>query len=145
MHILRCARHQTWSRRESCNARPDSFGAGVFYFGAGVSAHASAIISSTLSAAAGLAVALLAWHTFEVMMEPANVTIEILKSIRDEVRAEVAAVREQQVRSEIRVATELVAVAGEFRALREDLRSAGLRARLDDHEQRIEALENRTE
>jgi predicted nucleic acid-binding Zn-ribbon protein len=89
------------------------------------------------------------------MMEPTNVTIEILKSIRDEmrgvrgevvaVRNEVAAVREQHVRSEIRVATELVAVAGEFRALREDLHSAGLRARLDDHEQRIEALENRTE
>jgi hypothetical protein len=82
------------------------------------------------------------------MMEPTNVTIEILKSIRDEmrgVRGEVAAVREQQVRSESRVATELVAIAGEFRALREDLRTAGLRARLDDHEQRIEALENRTE
>jgi hypothetical protein len=102
-------------------------------------------------------------------MDPSNLTIEILKSIRDEVRItnervdavrgevaavrgevaglrlEVAGVREQQVHSEIRIATELVAFVGEFRALRDDLRNIGVRARLEDHEQRIEALENRTE
>jgi predicted nucleic acid-binding Zn-ribbon protein len=108
-------------------------------------------------------------------MEPTDLTIEILKSIRDEVKGvrgevksvrdeltnvknevtsvrnevrltneRVDALRDQQVRTEIRLATELVTVAGEFRALREDLRSAGVRARLDDHEQRIGALENRT-
>ena len=101
-------------------------------------------------------------------MEPANLTIEILKSIRDEVRitnervdavrgelivlrgevvalrGDVGAVREQQVHSELRVATGLVAVAGELRALRDDLRTAGVRARLDDHELRIERLEKRT-
>jgi hypothetical protein len=88
------------------------------------------------------------------MMEPRDLTIEILKSIRDEVRGvrgevvalrgEVAGVREQQVRSEIRLATELVTVIGEFRALRDDLRVSAVRARLDDHESRIEALEKHT-
>jgi hypothetical protein len=112
-------------------------------------------------------------------MEPTNLTIEILKSIRDEVRVtnervdalrgdvrdrvdavrgevaglrgevaglrvDLAGVREQQVHSEIRVATEMVAFVGELRGLRDDLRSIGVRARLDDHEHRIEALENRT-
>jgi predicted nucleic acid-binding Zn-ribbon protein len=109
-------------------------------------------------------------------MEPTNLTIEILKGIRDEVKGvreevksvrdevkgvreevkgvrnevrvtneRVDAIREQQVHSEIRVATELLAVGAELRGSRDDLRLAGLRARLDDHEARIEALENRTD
>jgi len=102
-------------------------------------------------------------------MEPTNLTIEILKSIRDEVRGvrdevrvtneridavreqqvhtneRIDAVREQQVHTEVRLATELAASAGEFRGLRDELRKAGfVRARLDDHEARIEALEKRT-
>jgi hypothetical protein len=95
-------------------------------------------------------------------MEPTSPTNEIVKSLRDEMRSNndalrgdmadlrrevaglrgvVAGVREQQVHSEIRVATELVAVVGEIRALRDDLRGEGVRGRLDDHETRIEALE----
>jgi hypothetical protein len=97
-------------------------------------------------------------------MEPTNLTNEISRSLRDEMRSnndglrgdmadlrgdmaglrgEVAVVREQQVHSEIRVATELVAVVGEIRALRDDLRGEGVRGPLDDHETRIEALEKR--
>jgi hypothetical protein len=77
------------------------------------------------------------------MMEPTDLTIELLKSIRDEVsgvrgevhalrgevvtlHGEVAGVREQQVRSEIRVATELATAIGELRGLRDDLRVAAL-------------------
>jgi type IV pilus biogenesis protein CpaD/CtpE len=117
-------------------------------------------------------------------MEPTNLTIEILKSIRDEVKGvrdevrvtnervdalgremrgslaglrgeardgiaglseRIDAVREQQVHTEMRLATELIASTAEFRALRDELRKTGFaRARLDDHEMRIEALEKRT-
>jgi hypothetical protein len=99
-------------------------------------------------------------------MEPTNLTIEILKSIRDEVKGvrtemheglsalqaevrvtneRVDALREQQIRTELRLATELVATTSEFRGLRDDLRKNGgfFGARLDDHEARIGALEKR--
>jgi hypothetical protein len=86
------------------------------------------------------------------------ITIEILEGIRDEVRGvrdevrvtnaatneRIDALRDQQVRAEMHIAAELVASTAEFRALREDLKSLGMRARLDDHERRIEALEKRT-
>jgi hypothetical protein len=71
---------------------------------------------------------------------------EEVKSVRNEARItneRIDALCERQAHSEIRIATELIAVGGELRGLRDDLRLAGLRARLDDHEARIEALENR--
>lgn len=94
-------------------------------------------------------------------MEPTDVTIEILKSIRDEIRVvagqthevakrteevatEVRRLERRQVETEMRLATELVAVAGAVNGLREDLREdRALRAKVDDHEKRIEAIETR--
>jgi hypothetical protein len=108
-------------------------------------------------------------------MERTDLTIEILKSIRDEVRATredlgtridatnarldatnarldetntgLAALREQQVHSEIRLATELVALSSAVRTVAErlrDPRDAGLSARVEDHERRLGELEKRT-
>ena len=87
-------------------------------------------------------------------MEPTDVTIEILKSIRDEIRVvagrtdevvtEVRRLERRQVETEMRLATELVAVTGAVNGLREDLREdRALRAKVDDHERRIDAIENR--
>jgi hypothetical protein len=116
-------------------------------------------------------------------MEPTDLTIEILKGIRDEVRstreelraelrstreelhaelrstredlsaridetnAGLASLREQQVHTEIRLATELVALSSAVRTVAEHLREpreGALRARVEDHERRLEELEKRT-
>ena len=113
-------------------------------------------------------------------MEPTDITIEILKNIRDElhdglngVRAEVASVRTElhdglasvraelreglagvtermdriegrQTEAELRVATELVAVAGAVREMRDAFREErALRHRVDDHERRLSDVEKR--
>jgi tetrahydromethanopterin S-methyltransferase subunit G len=104
-------------------------------------------------------------------MEPTDLTIEILKNIRDEVRAthgrfdqmdrridqtneridavraelraDISALRDQQVRTEVHLATELVANTAALRALRDDLKDIGVRTRLEDHERRLDALEKR--
>lgn len=95
-------------------------------------------------------------------MEPTDITIEILKDIREGVRAtnsrldetnarlDGANVRldrleQRQTETEIRIATELVGVAGALREVRDELRQDRvLRARVDDHERRIAAIEGRT-
>ena len=88
-------------------------------------------------------------------MEPTDLTIEILKSIRDEthktnqqleeVRSELGQLRDRQTATEIRLATELVAVAGAVREVRDLLREdRALEHRVDDHERRISAMEGRT-
>ncbi|HTQ43714.1 MAG TPA: hypothetical protein VMI75_13220 [Polyangiaceae bacterium] len=99
-------------------------------------------------------------------MEPKDITVEILKDIRDEVRltrSDLSAridgtnsrLDETNVRldrmdqrltaTEIHIATELVAVAGALREVRDDLRQdRALRAQVDDHERRIAAMERRT-
>ena len=87
-------------------------------------------------------------------MEPTDLTIEILKDIRDEARltrGEVHQTNERLERlerrhteSEIRLATEVVGVAGAVRELRDLLRDdLALRARVDDHERRLLAVERR--
>jgi hypothetical protein len=112
-------------------------------------------------------------------VEPTDLTIEILKGIRDEVReanvridgvrdevretnARVDRLRDEltgelrstntrldrlehrQVESEVRIATELVGVAGAVREVRDLLRDdLAVRHRIDDHERRIAALETR--
>ncbi len=104
-------------------------------------------------------------------MQPTDITIEILKDIRTElqdvrtelhdglqsVREEVQGVREEvqglgtrvdrlerrQTEGEIRVSTELVAIAGVMREVRDELREdRALRVRVDDHERRLRAIEN---
>lgn len=108
-------------------------------------------------------------------MEPTDITVEILKGIRDEVRgvredltAEVRRVREdlgarldetnaridetnshlvrlerRQTESEMRVATQLVAVVGAVNEVRDALREElGVRKQVDDHERRLRALES---
>ena len=51
---------------------------------------------------------------------------------------------QRQVESEIRLATELTNVIGAIHEVRDELRNdRALRARVDDHEQRIERLETR--
>ena len=80
-------------------------------------------------------------------MEPTNLTIEILKDIRDGIRTtneRIDRLERRQVESETRIATELIAVAGAVNGLREDLREErALRQRIDDHERRIQAIDRR--
>lgn len=99
-------------------------------------------------------------------MEPNDVTIEILKGIHREIqktneRVDVTNDRlegfahstierldrleQRQAASEIRIATELVGVAGAVREVRDLLREdRAMRAQVADHEQRITAIEKRT-
>ena len=83
-----------------------------------------------------------------------DLTVEILKSIRDEIRGtntriddtnqRLGLVERRQVESEVRLATELVALAGVVREVRDAVRDDRVsRVRVDDHERRIEALERR--
>ena len=108
-------------------------------------------------------------------MQPTDLTTEILKGIRDEVkgvradvtglrdevkgvRADVTGLRDEvretnarldrlerrQANTEIRLATEVVAVADAVRDVRDLLREdLSLRHRLDDHERRLTAVEER--
>jgi len=99
-------------------------------------------------------------------MDPTDLTIEILKDIRDEVRKtnervdttnerldelrtdlvdRIERVERRQTETEVRLATELVAVGGAVREVRDLLREdRGLRDRVDDHERRLSAVERRT-
>jgi len=91
-------------------------------------------------------------------MDPTEVTIEILRGIREEVRntnerldglrADVSErldrVDRRQTETEVRLATELVGVAGAVREVRDLLREdATLRVRVDDLERRVGAIEKR--
>jgi capsule polysaccharide export protein KpsE/RkpR len=94
-------------------------------------------------------------------MEPTDVTVEILKSIRDEVRKtnerlesvemevrgvknEVGALKQAQVATEMHLVTELVAVRGALTDVMTLLRD-NLSSTLKDHERRIAVLEARAE
>jgi hypothetical protein len=96
-------------------------------------------------------------------MEPTDITVQILREIRDgvnETNARLDLTREEMsarfgevdarfgqferrlTETEIRLATELVAVASAVREVRDELREdRRLRARVDDHERRIGVLE----
>jgi chromosome segregation ATPase len=105
-------------------------------------------------------------------METSDLTIEILTSIRDEIHAtreelrgeihqlggridetnarldltnhRLGSLERRQVESEVRISTELVALAGAVREVTEVLKEErGSRVRVDDHERRITALEKR--
>jgi chromosome segregation ATPase len=101
-------------------------------------------------------------------METNDLTIEILKSIREEIRgtnarldghatrldghttrldgldARLDRLYQRQVESEIRLATELVSVVDAIHEVRDELRNdRALRARVEDHEARLERLETR--
>jgi chromosome segregation ATPase len=110
-------------------------------------------------------------------MEPTDLTIEILKGIReethktnerldktndrlDELRVDLRSglddlrtdlvdrierVERRQTETEMRLASELVAVGGAVREVRDLLREdRALRDRVDDHERRLTAVERRT-
>jgi len=88
-------------------------------------------------------------------MEPTDLTIEILKDIRDAVHKTnerldatnegLGEVRDRQSATEVRLATEIVGVAGAVREVRDLLREdRALRGRVEDHERRISAIEGRT-
>jgi chromosome segregation ATPase len=102
-------------------------------------------------------------------MEPTDLTIEILQGIRAEARntnAAIAEVRDEarktnaaigqtnerldrleqrQTSSEMRLASEIVALVGAVREVRDLLREdRGLHDRVDDHERRLSALEQHT-
>ena len=92
-------------------------------------------------------------------MEPTDLTIEILKGIReethktnerlDELRTDlvdrIERVERRQTETEMRLASELVAVGGAVREVRDLLREDRvLRDRVDDHERRLSAVERRT-
>jgi uncharacterized protein YPO0396 len=106
-------------------------------------------------------------------MEPTDLTIEILKGIREETRKtseetrktnerldvtnhrldelrtdmidRIERVERRQTETEVRLATELVAVGSAVREVRDLLREDRvLRDRVDDHERRIIAVERRT-
>jgi hypothetical protein len=96
-------------------------------------------------------------------MQPTDVTIEILKGIRDEVRGtnerldamngdlsgridatneRLERVERRQVESEVRITTELVALGGTLREMRDAfLEDRELRAQVADHERRIGMIE----
>jgi chromosome segregation ATPase len=87
-------------------------------------------------------------------MEPTDLTIEILKSIRDEVRStnsrldttnsRLEGLERRVTETEVRLATELEAVAGAVRELRDSFREdRAVRDRVDDHERRLAAIERR--
>jgi hypothetical protein len=95
-------------------------------------------------------------------MEPTDITIEILKSIRDELHEGLAGVRHdlleglagvtgrmdrverRQTEAELRVATELVAISGVVREMRDAYREErALSHRVDDHERRLSEMERR--
>jgi hypothetical protein len=99
-------------------------------------------------------------------MEPTDLTIEILEGIReenrrtneqldelraelrtglDEVRTGLGELRDRQTATEVRLSTELIGVAGAVREVRDLLREdLALRSRVDDHERRLVAIEQRT-
>jgi hypothetical protein len=87
-------------------------------------------------------------------MEPTDVTIEVLKGIRDELRgtnarldtinAHLDTTNMRLERVECRLATELVAVVGAVHEVRDLLREdQQLRDRVADHERRLTAVETR--
>ena len=96
---------------------------------------------------------------FDMNADSTSLTIEILKQIRDGVaetnrrldqtnqrlddtRKELLA---RQTETEIRLATELVAVVGAVHSLRAAiLEDRDLRQTVDDHEQRLRAIERKT-
>jgi len=95
-------------------------------------------------------------------MEPTDLTIEILKGIRDEqrlmreeqrlTRAEAHETNERlgrlerrQVETEVRLSTEIVGLVGAVHEVRDALREdRDLRARVDDHERRLAVVESRS-
>jgi hypothetical protein len=101
----------------------------------------------------------------EPPVQPTDLTIEILKGIRDEVRStnshldetngRLDALRDstegrfdrldrRQAETEVRLSTELVAVVGAVREVRDLLREdLAVQSRIDDHERRIAAIETR--
>ncbi len=95
-------------------------------------------------------------------MEPTDITIEILKSIRDELHEGLVGVRgdlheglagitgrmdrveRRQTEADLRVATELVAIASAVREMRDAYREErALSHRVDDHERRLSDVEKR--
>ena len=87
-------------------------------------------------------------------MDPTDLTIEILKDIRNAARAtndrldltneRLDRLERRHTETEVRLTTELVAVAGAVREVRDLLREdRGLRDRVDDHERRLSAVEQR--
>lgn len=101
-------------------------------------------------------------------METSDLTIEILKSIRDEVRGtntrvddlgarvdalgarldetntRLGSLERRQVESEVRLSTEIVTLVGVVREVRDAIRDDRVaRVRVEDHERRIVALEKR--
>lgn len=67
-----------------------------------------------------------------------------LDELRTEVRTGLGELRDRQTATEMRLSTELVGVAGAVREVRDLLREdRALRGRVDDHERRIAAIEER--
>lgn len=89
-------------------------------------------------------------------MEPTDITIAILREIRDEIRANKEEVRrtnerldrleQRQMEAEVRIASELIAVAkavDKVHSLLEE--NLAVRKTVEDHEQRIRLLETRAD
>jgi chromosome segregation ATPase len=94
-------------------------------------------------------------------MDPTELTIEVLKTIRDELRGtntrldtanlrldtvnvRLDRVERRQADTEVRLATEIAAVVGALHEVRDLLREdRHLRGRVDDHERRLTAVETR--
>lgn len=89
-------------------------------------------------------------------MEPTDVTVEILKAIRDELRStrtelssrldgtntRLDRLERRQTETDIHLSTEVVAMRGAVEQLRDVLLAdRDLRARVEDHERRISAIE----
>jgi hypothetical protein len=81
------------------------------------------------------------------MEEVASLTLEVLKEIRDEVRKtneRLERLERRQNETEVRLATELVAVSHAVLEVRDLLTTnLNVRAKVDEHEQRIAELERK--
>jgi hypothetical protein len=80
-------------------------------------------------------------------MEPTDLTIEILKDIREAARdtnTRLGRLERRQTETEARLSTEVVAVVGAVHEVRDLLaEDRALRSQLSDHERRLTAIENR--
>ena len=79
-----------------------------------------------------------------VRLDGTNVRLDRLESRVAAVESRIAALANRQTETEVRLATEIIAVARAVGEVRDLLRDGlAMRAQVDDHERRLSALENR--
>jgi predicted nucleic acid-binding Zn-ribbon protein len=83
-------------------------------------------------------------HRTNARLGDANTRLDGANTRLDETNARLARIERRQAETEVRLSTELVAVVGAVREVRDLLRDdRGLSERIADHEHRLAALEQR--